>query len=618
MPRMLFVPKHKTAVPPRGESGRPSRFRQLIEQARPCWLHLGGIFLLSLLATPLAVLLPVPLKIAVDCVLGDRPLPRILDTFLPAAAHGSRTATLIIAALLLLVLSVLVQLHSLAVWLLQTYTGEKLVLDFRAALFAHVQRLSLSFYDRKRATEITYRIQYDASLIQYIFIQGAIPFISSALSFAAMAYVISRIDWQLAIIALVLSPALFVLARTSGDRVRSGWHEVKELDSSAMSVLQEALSSVRVVKAFGQEAQEDARFLDRSSKRMRGQVRLAMVQAAFHGLIGLTIAIGTAATLLIGVMHVRSGALTLGDLLIVMAYMAQLYEPLRTVSSKIPEFQSWLVSADRAFSLLQEIPEVKNRPDAQALARAVGDIEFQHVSFAYTESLPVLNDISFTAPAGTRVGLLGPTGSGKSTLVGLLSRFYDPAEGTILLDGVDLRDYRISDLRKQFAFVLQEPVLFSTTIAENIAYGRPGASQREIIEAAKAANAHEFISRLPQGYNTELGERGERLSGGERQRISLARAFLKNAPILILDEPTSSVDVRTEAGIMDATEKLMRGRTTFMIAHRLSTLESCDLLLVLENGVISSTSGDLATAVQHLRPASPGIMELAPGLAPAL
>ena len=581
-------------------------------------MHLSGIFLLSLVATPLALLLPIPLKIAVDSVLGNRPLPRILEVFVPASAHGSRTATLIVAALLLLVLSVLLQLHALAVWLLQTYTGEKLVLDFRAALFAHVQRLSLSFYDRKRATDITYRIQHDASFIQYIFIQGAVPFISSAISFAVMAYVIARIDWHLAIIALVLSPALFVLARTSGDKVRNGWHEVKELDSSAMSVLQEALSSVRVVKAFGQEAREDARFLDRSSKRMRGQVRLAMVQAAFHGLIGLTIAVGTAATLLIGVMHVRSGALTLGDLLIVMAYMAQLYEPLRTVSSKIPEFQSWLVSADRAFSLLEETPEMKNRPNARALARAVGEIEFRDVSFAYTESRPVLTDISFAVPSGTRVGILGPTGSGKSTLVGLLTRFYDPAAGEILLDGIDLRDCRIADLRKQFAFVLQEPVLFSTTIGENIAYGRPQAAEREIIEAAKAANAHEFISRLPQGYNTELGERGERLSGGERQRISLARAFLKDAPILILDEPTSSVDVRTEAGIMEATEKLMRGRTTFMIAHRLSTLETCELLLVLENGRITSTSGDLATAVEHLRPVAADVMDLAPGLAPAL
>ncbi len=555
--------------------------------------------------------------IAVDSVLGNRPLPRVLH-WLPLWAHASWWATLIVAALLLLLITVLVNLHSLASWLLQTYTGEKLVLDFRATLFAHVQRLSLLFYDRRRATDVTYRIQHDASFIQYIFIQGLIPFISSALSFAAMAYVIARMDRSLAIIALVLSPPLFTLARTSGRKVRTGWHEVKELDSSAMSVLQEALSSVRVVKAFGQEAREDARFRDRSSKRMHGQVRLALVQAAFHGLIGLTIALGSAAALLIGIAHVKSGVITLGDFFVVLAYMVQLYEPLRMVSSKIPEFQSWLVSAERAFALLEEQPEVRNRPHARALARAEGCIEFRAVQFEYIKTRPVLEDISFSVRPGTRVGILGPTGSGKSTLVGLLARFYDPDQGAILLDGTDVRDYRIADLRDQYGFVLQEPVLFSTSVAENIAYGRPAASEREIVEAAKAAGAHDFISKLPQGYQTELGERGARLSGGERQRISLARAFLKDAPILILDEPTSSVDVRTEAGIMEATEKLMRGRTTFMIAHRLTTLENCDLLLVLENGRLTSVTGNLAEAMQHLRPvSSKAVVELVPGLAPA-
>ncbi len=454
--------------------------------------------------------------------------------------------------------------------------------------------------------------------MQYIFIQGAVPFLSSAISFSVMACVIARIDWELAVIALLLSPALFLLARSSGRRARSGWHEVKELDSSAMSVLQEALSSVRVVKAFAQEAREDARFFDRSTKRMRGQMRLAGVQAGFHSLIGLTIAIGTAATLLIGVNHVRAGLLTLGDLLIAMAYMAQLYEPLRMVSSRIPEFQSWLVSADRAFSLLEETPEVRNRPHARPLAKAAGNVAFHDVTFAYMPSRPVLRDVCFEAAAGSRVGILGPSGSGKSTLVGLLARFYDADAGEVRLDGVEIRDYRLADLRNQFAFVLQEPVLFSTSVAENIAYGRPQASRQEIMDAAQAADAHEFIMKLPQGYDTELGERGARLSGGERQRISLARAFLKDAPILILDEPTSSVDIRTEAGIMEATEKLMQGRTTFMIAHRLSTLENCDLLLVLENGRLTSVSRNLAEAVEHLRPAAQDIVGLTPGLAPAL
>ncbi len=618
MPRTLFPPSCRTAVPPEGErSGKPILGR-LLRQAWPCWPHLAGIFLLSLLGTPLAVLLPIPLKLAVDSVLGNSPLPHVLQNLMPASALGSHTAVLVLAAVLLLVISLLMQVHALAGWLLQTYTGEKLVLDFRARLFAHVQRLSLLFYDRRRTTDVAYRIQYDASFLQYIFIQGLVPFISSAVSFTVMAYVIARIDWQLATIALLLSPALFLLARSSGNKARSGWHEVKELDSSAMSVLQEALSSVRVVKAFGQEAREDARFFDRSTKRMRGQMRLAGVQAVFHCLIGLTIAIGTAGTLFIGVNHVRAGLLTLGDLLIVMAYMAQFYEPLRLVSSKIPEYQSWLVSADRAFSLLEERPEVRNRPHARSLGKAEGNIEFRDVSFAYMPARPVLQNISFEVTPGARVGILGPTGSGKSTLVGLLARFYDTDSGAVLLDGVDIRDYRLGDLRDQFAFVLQEPVLFSTSIAENIAYGRPGATRQQIIEAAQAANAHEFIVKLPQGYDTELGERGARLSGGERQRISLARAFLKDSPILILDEPTSSVDIRTEAGILEATEKLMRRRTTFMIAHRLSTLENCDLLLVLDDGRLTSISRNLAEAIEHLRPAAQDIVDFSPGLAPAL
>ncbi len=617
MPRKLFlVPRRKTSVCPEGERTGAPMFWCLWQQARPCAMHLLGIFLLSLLATPLAMLQPVPIMVAVDSVIGGRPLPWLLHG-LPAWTHTSWWATLVLAASLLLLITLLANLHALASWLLQTYTGEKLVLDFRAALFAHVQRLSLLFYDRRLANDVTYRIQHDASFIQYIFIQGLIPFISSALSFVAMAYVIARIDHYLAIIALALSPFLFLLARTSGRKVRTGWHQVKELDSSAMSVLQEALSAVRVVKAFGQEEHEDARFLDRSSRRMRGQVRLAMVQAAFHGLIGLTIALGSATALLVGIAHVHSGVLTLGNFFVVMAYMAGLYEPLRSISSKIPEFQSWLVSAERAFALLNERPEVRNRPNARPLARAQGAIEFRDVRFEYIKDRPVLHDVSFAVAPGTRVGLLGPTGSGKSTLVGLLARFYDPEQGVVLLDGTDVRDYRIADLRRQFAFVLQEPVLFSTTIAENIAYGRPAASQREIVEAAKAAGAHDFISHLPLGYDTELGERGARLSGGERQRISLARAFLKDAPILILDEPTSSVDVITEAGIMEATQQLMRGRTSFMIAHRLSTLQSCDLLLVLEDGRLTTTTRNLAEAMQHLRPvASTPVIELLPGLAP--
>ena len=271
-----------------------------------------------------------------------------------------------------------------------------------------------------------------------------------------------------------------------------------------------------------------------------------------------------------------------------MSYLALLYSPLQTVSKSAASLQGSLVSAERAFQLLDELPEVVEKPNARSLVRARGAVAFENVSFGYNAERPALRDISFEVAVGSRVGIAGTTGAGKSTLVSLLLRLYDPASGKISLDGVDLRDFKLRDLRNQFAIVLQEPVLFSSSIAENIAYAKPDASEAEIIAAAQAANAHDFISRLPQAYKTDVGERGVQLSGGERQRISLARAFLKDAPILILDEPTSSVDVKTEAVIMEAMERLMRGRTTFMIAHRLTTLDICDVRIQLEHGRIVS------------------------------
>jgi ATP-binding cassette subfamily B protein len=276
-----------------------------------------------------------------------------------------------------------------------------------------------------------------------------------------------------------------------------------------------------------------------------------------------------------------------------MAYLTQLYGPLAAIGDKIIGLQSYVASIKRAFELLDEVPDVAERPHARTLKRADGAVEFHGVGFAYDSQNPVLDDISFAIPAGTRLGIAGRTGAGKSTLVSLLMRFYDPSAGQIFLDGVDLRDYKLADLRHQFAIVLQESVLFSTSIAENIAYGRPGASFQDIVEAAKVANAHDFISALPDGYDTLVGERGMRMSGGERQRIALARAFLKDAPILILDEPTSAIDVATEALIMEAMQRVMAGRTTLMIAHRLSTLDVCDARIVIEHGRLVEATGNI-------------------------
>jgi ATP-binding cassette subfamily B protein len=300
---------------------------------------------------------------------------------------------------------------------------------------------------------------------------------------------------------------------------------------------------------------------------------------------------GTAAALFLGVHHVQSGVLSLGELLMVMAYLGMLYEPLQTLSKKVIDVQSGLASAERAFALLDQVPEVAEVPHARPLARARGAIEMRGVSFGYGEGQEVLCGVSFVVEPGARVGMQGVTGSGKTTLVSLLTRFYDPTSGAILLDGMDIREYRLRDLRNQFSIVLQEPVLFSTSIADNIAYARPGARSRDVIAAADAANAHEFIRELPDGYDTVVGERGMRLSGGERQRIALARAFLKDAPILILDEPTSSVDTKTETAIMEASERLMQGRTSLMIAHRLSTLEHCDARFEIEYGKLLRPTG---------------------------
>jgi ATP-binding cassette subfamily B protein len=301
--------------------------------------------------------------------------------------------------------------------------------------------------------------------------------------------------------------------------------------------------------------------------------------------------VGTAAVLFVGVRNVQTGVLTVGELLMVMAYLTQLYGPMETISQKVGDLQSSLASAERAFELLDETPDVTEKHHARRLVRARGGIEFRNVSFGYEGTVSVLHDISFSIAPGTRLGIVGKTGAGKTTLVSLITRFYDPTAGAILLDGVDLRDYRIADLRNQFGIVLQEPVLFSTSIAENIAYARPGARWHDIISAADAANAHDFIRELPEGYETVVGERGMRLSGGERQRIALARAFLKDAPILILDEPTSSVDTKTETAIMEASERLMQGRTSLMIAHRLSTLEHCDARFEIEYGKLLRPTG---------------------------
>lgn len=574
--------------------------RRLLRYVKPYWLHIAGIFFLSLLSTPLALLTPLPLKIAIDNVLNSEALPGSLNRLLPAAITGFNGGLLVFAAVFTVVIALLSQLQSMGDSLLRTYVGQKLTLDLRAQLFHQVQRLSLSFHDMTGTSDSIYRIQYDASALRYIAIDGITPFITAGFTLISMIYITFRLDWQLAIVAMGVSPILFMVASIYRRQLRKKYKEVKILESNAFSVVQEVLTALRVVKAFGQEDHEQERFVNRSDDTVDAWVHLTITEEVLGLILGLTTATGTAFVIYLGILHVQTGLLTLGDLLLVMGYLAQLYGPLKTISKKVTSLQSYYASAERVFTLLDQPQDVPEDPEAKSIDLAEGMVGFQEVSFSYNEGYPVLRDVNFEIPAGMRVGITGMTGAGKSTLMNLLTRFYDPTSGKILLDGVDLRDYKLADLRNQFAIVLQETVLFSTSISENIAYAKLGATEGEIIAAAKAANAHDFIQQLPEGYDTLVGERGMRLSGGERQRIALARAFLKDAPILILDEPTSSVDIRTEIGIMEAMDRLMHGRTTFMIAHRLTTLENCDLLLTLEDGQLIDSTSEVTEAIKQM------------------
>jgi ATP-binding cassette subfamily B protein len=579
--------------------------RRLLAHLRPFRLQLILVVFIDLLSIPITLLTPLPLAIAVDYAVAGRSLPDWATAFLPAALTAGPLGPLALAVGLMLAIALLGQAQRNGAWLLQSWVGERVVLAFRAELFRQVQRLSLLYHDARGTSDSLYRIQYDATAIQWIAVYGVAPLLTAAGTLVGMFFVLLSMDAKLAVIALSVGPLLVLLTHRFGKRVRLRWHLQKEIESSVTSVLQEVLTGLRVVKAFGQERREEERFLDRAGREVSANLAVVRAQAAFFALTTLVLAAGTAAALWVSVRNVQAGTLTLGGLTLVMAYLAQLYGPLETLMHKFSELQSSFASAERAFALLDETVDVQDRPDARPLAGARGEIELRDVGFAYVASSPVLAGASARFPAGTRVGIVGRTGAGKTTLINLLTRFHDPDSGAVLLDGTDIRDLKLEDLRRQFAIVLQEPVLFSTSIAENIAYGRPEASEAEIEAAARAANAHEFIAAMPDGYRTQVGERGMMLSGGQRQRIALARAFLKDAPILILDEPTSSVDLKTEAAIIEAMERLMAGRTTFIVAHRLATLRHCDVIFAVEDGKLVPASVEASEPLLANRGLSP-------------
>jgi ATP-binding cassette subfamily B protein len=567
-------------------TAKRSLFISVLSQSRPYWPHLCLIVLLNVVAVPLVLLKPVALKILIDSGFNHMPLPNFIAQFLAGGSASDFGTIVIIAVSLVLGVALLENCYTVAIWLLNTFTGEKLVLRFRSKLFDHVQRLSLLHHDNMGTSDALYRIQYDAAGIKTLLINNISPLITSSVTLMAMLAVMFSINATFSLMLLGVIPLLALLIRKSSARLKQQWKAVKNSESVAMAVVNEVLGAIRVVKSFGKEESEAERFTHRATETVDGQMQVARAGAFFYFIVGMLFATVTALFMYVGAYEIHNGHMTLGDLTMILAYVAQIYGPIEKITRNINDIQSSLTSIERAYSLLDEPAEFTAAKQGAPCPPVRGRFSLQDVSFAYDPAKPVLSGIQLELQPGDRLGIIGSTGSGKSTLLTLLSRFHDPSSGIIKLDGADIRMLSLADYRRQFAIVLQDPLLLSTTIAQNIAYGRPQASRKEIIEAARNANAHDFIMNLPGGYETQVGERGGKLSGGERQRISIARAFIRNAPILLLDEPTSSLDMHTEHLVMDAIARLVEGRNTFLVTHRLDTLQLCNVVLHLEKGEI--------------------------------
>jgi ABC-type multidrug transport system fused ATPase/permease subunit len=533
----------------------------------------------------ISLLAPWPLKIVVDHVLGQKPMPPSLQRLLGPLAHSSTTLLIVAAVLAGFLIAVLGDALSVLSSFLNTTVEQNMVLDFRSDLFRHAERLSLAFHDRSRAGGLIYAVNFQGDAAARL-VMTIPPLAQSAITLVGMFWIVFGLDKWLALLSLSVVPLLYYSVGYYITHVQARLMNVRAMEGESLSIVHEAISMLRVIVAFGREDHEHRRFRAQGKRAVDERVKVTVRQTLFTLAVNATTAAGTALVLGFGAYRASQGKLTVGDLLVVLSYIAAVYQPLEAISTTVGQLQDTLVMLKIAFDLLDTQPEIKDAPGAIELGRARGRVTFEDVDFSYSGRTDTLTGISLDARPGEVVAIVGPTGAGKSTLVSLIPRFYGPKRGRVMLDRRDVRDVTLKSLRQQVSVVLQEPLLFSGTIKENIRYGRLEASDEEVLAASRAANAHDFIERLPEKYDTIIGERGVTLSGGERQRIAVARAFVKDAPVLILDEPTSSIDSRTEAVILDALDRLMEGRTTFMIAHRLSTVRRADQILVLDRGRI--------------------------------
>jgi ATP-binding cassette, subfamily B, bacterial len=565
-----------------------SRKRLTIRQLLKPHVFSLSLGFLAVLGEAVANLLqPWPLKIVLDEVFqahkGKTQLPHFVYHFLGA----DKLAMVKFACLAVIAIALLDAVSTYAEKYLTTSVGQWVTYDLRRALYAHMQRLSLAFHDQKRTGDLISRVTSDIDDIQSFITSGLLSSFINVITLAGMVGVMFWINWKFTLIALSVAPVLFAVVYSYTRRIKKAARKVRKKESEVFSVVEEVLSSIRVVKAFAREKYEQERLEEASLEEVESALRARSLKAKLTPLVDLIVAVGTCLVLWFGARLTLSGALSIGSMVLFVQYLSKMYKPMQELSKMTDTYSKAAVGYERIQEILQTDNEVRDMKGARAVKKLKGEIEFEDVSFCYSSEQPIIRDMTFHIEPGQVAAVVGPTGVGKTTILSLVSRFYDPDTGVVKIDGVDIRQFRQQSLRQQMSYVLQENVLFHGPLWQNIAYGKPEATRKEIMRAAELANAMEFIEKLPQGFNTMVGERGMTLSGGQRQRIAIARAIIRNTPILLLDEPTSGLDAASEKLVFEALDRLMEGKTTVVIAHRLSTIRRADVIYVVNEGAIA-------------------------------
>jgi ATP-binding cassette subfamily B protein/subfamily B ATP-binding cassette protein MsbA len=566
------------------------KYRRLLQYARPHRRSFAFIFALTIAASALAALQPWPLALLTDHVLGGKPAPSVLrsvlEIFSPQPTPTQFLVLVVLSGLALFALNSVLEVGLTQAW---TLAGRKMVYDLAEDLFARLQRRSLVFHSQHSVGDSMSRVANDSWTVYQVMDTVLFAPGHALLTMLLMIFLMAHLDLTLTVLSLLIAPFMVAASFLVGKPLRAAAKLKREIESRIQSHIQQTLTGIPVVQAFVQEEREYDRFQRYADAAIAAQQRSTLIGSINSLSSGLISTLGAGAILWVGARHVLDGRLTIGAILVFLVYLTSLQSQTKILGDIYTKLQGFSASVGRVLEVLEGDPEVKEKPDAPPLRSARGHVQIESVTFGYEPNRPVLRDISLEAHPGETLAIVGATGAGKSTLVNLVPRFFDPWQGRVLIDGQDARGVQLKSLRDQIAIVLQEPYLFPLTMAENIAYSRPDASRTEVEKAARAANIHAFIRGLPQGYDTLIGERGATLSGGERQRIAIARALLKDAPILILDEPTSALDAETERAILGALEQLMEGRTTFLIAHRLSTIRHADRIVVLQDGRVAES-----------------------------